>query len=303
MHTRAVVRLTLAFSAFLLSLVGPDTACFAQKTLVWKFPKSRVFDVVVEQDTVMKLDSTGNANLQIKETNTLQKTNLRWTVLDVNSEGLASVEQAIDRIVLELRSPAANFIIDTNDNTPLTGIGESIAKGIRPLAGARYIAKTRANGQVIDLAIPDDVSQKFKEGVGGLGEAGLREIAVNGTLQFPNKPVNVGDTWAAQYELDMRVFGKLIVSTTYQYLGEETQGGKVLDKIKATTAMKASDPKDNSGLKLKKQESSGTIWFDNNLGCIHHSEFQQEMAMDVNQGGIQVTQLVQEKLKLNFTSR
>jgi hypothetical protein len=288
----------LSFAAL---LVGSSSECWAQKTLVWKLPKGRQIEVMVEQDTDMKLE--GSPTLAVKETHASQLTTVTWKVLDVSADGIASVEQAIARIVLDMQSQAGNFVIDTADTKPLQGLAETIARGIRPLAGARYVVKTKPNGEVVDVTIPEDVSKKMNEGTAGLGEAGLREIAVNGSLQFPAKSIGVGETWTTKYEMDMRVFGKLVVVTNYQYLGEEVVGGVKLDKIKATTATKAADPDDKSGLKLAKQESTGTIWFDNTKGCIDHSEFQQEMAMDVMQAGAQIKQVVTQKLKLTFQSR
>ena len=279
--------------------VGFPAICFAQKPLAWKFPKDRVIDVVMEQDTKMKL--TGLASTPIRDINTLQKTDLIWTVLEVRPEGVVTLQQAIRRIVLEMKSQNANFVVDTDNDKPQAGVGEIMAKEIRSLAGSRFLVTTNKNGEVLDVKIPDDSSKRANPD--GLAEAGLREIAVNSSLQFPNKLVNVGDTWQKQFELDMRTFGKLIVSTTYQYLGEELVAGQTLDKIRATTAMRASDPKDNSGLKLSQQESAGTIWFNNAQGCIDHCEYKQEMSMDVQQAGQQIKQIVNQDLKLKFTLR
>jgi len=279
--------------------VGFPAISLAQKPLAWKFPKDRVIDVVMEQDTKMKL--TGLASTPIRDINTLQKTDLIWTVLEVRSEGTVTLQQAIRRIVLEMKSQNANFVVDTDNDKPLAGVGEIMAKEIRSLAGSRFLVATNKNGEVLDVKIPEDSSKK--DNPDGLAEAGLREIAVNSSLQFPNKLVNVGDTWQKQFELDMRTFGKLVVSTTYQYLGEELVAGQTLDKIRATTAMRASDPKDNTGLKLSKQESAGTIWFNNALGCIDHCEYKQEMSMDVQQAGQQIKQTVNQDLTLKFTLR
>ena len=94
--------------------VGFPAICFAQKPLAWKFPKDRVIDVVMEQDTKMKL--TGLASTPIRDINTLQKTDLIWTVLEVRPEGVVTLQQAIRRIVLEMKSQNANFVVDTDND-------------------------------------------------------------------------------------------------------------------------------------------------------------------------------------------
>jgi len=106
----------------------------------------------------------------------------------------------------------------------------------------------------------------------------------------------------------MPPFGKLIVATTYQYLGEEIVNGKKLDRIKATTAVKAADALNNSGLKLKSQESTGMIWFDNTRGSIDHSEFKQEMSMsvlrpstDLSKPSPEAKQIMKQTMTLKYT--
>ena len=295
-----ILRLALAAIVFLAVTLGSISSCWAQKTLAWKFKKGGVTNVVIDQETNMQLELGAGASNQ---TQTRQTTNITWTVDDIASDGLATIEQKINRIQLDLKSALGNFVIDTNDSQKLTGIAEEMAKGIRPLAGTRFMVKTKLNGEIAEVLIPEDVSKSLDE----LSTAGLREIAANGSLKFPTKTIDVGENWPAEFELVMPPFGKLLISTTYQYLGEETVGGRVLDRIKATTAVKVKDPTANSGLKLKSQESGGMIWFDNTRGSIDHSEFSQDMSMSVlrpstdpAKPGVELKQVMKQSTKLKY---
>ena len=295
-----VLRSVVATLVFLAAMFGTMPSCWAQKTLAWKFKKGGVTNVLIEQDTSMQLEIGAGASNQ---TQTRQTTNITWTVNDVAGDGLATIEQKINRVQLDLKSAMGNFTIDTNSTQKLTGLAEDMAKGIRPLANASFMVKTKLNGEVASVEIPEEVSKKLDE----LSKAGLREIAANGSLKFPTKPIDVGENWPAEYELDMPPFGKLVVSTTYQYLGDETVGGRILDRIKATTAVKVKDPTANSGLKLKSQESSGMIWFDNTRGSIDHSEFSQDMSMNVlrpstdpAKPGAELKQVMKQTTKLKY---
>jgi hypothetical protein len=274
-----------------------ERAAHAQKPMAWKLTKNRVLDVVLDQDTQMKLNGLPGTT-QPSENRTIQRTEMAWKVIDQTTEGVSTVEQSISRVVFEMKSANDNFVIDTNDNKPLTGRAEFMAKELRPLAGAKFLVKSKSTGDVLDVTFPAS-----SPSTNGLAETGLREIAANSALKLPMTPVQVGETWQNQYELDMRIFGKLIVNTTYQYLGEEVINGVKLDKIKAMTANRAADPTAKSGLKLTKQESSGIIWFDSERGFIDHSEFQQEMSLDVVQAGQQIKQDVKQNYKLKFTPR
>ncbi len=297
-------RSRLGMAVVLLVAVSASPSCWAQKTLAWKFKKDGLTNVVVEQDTSMQMEMAGGIESTTNQTQTIQATNITWTVKELTPDGLASIEQRINRVQLDVKSSLGNFSIDTNNNQPLIGVAEGMAKGIRPLAGARFVVKTKPNGEVAEVIIPKDVSDNLND----LSSAGLKEIAANGSLKFPSKPIGVGETWPSQYELDMPPFGKLIVSTTYQYLGEETVNGKMLDRIKATTAVKVADDLGKSGLKLKSQESGGMIWFDNARGSIDHSEFTQQMSMSVLRPGTDPTkpnaelkQVMKQTMKLKYT--
>ena len=304
MICRISMRSLIAFGCFWLASFGAISNCWAQKTLAWKFRKDGVTRVLVDQDTNMQLEMAGGTLSPGHQTQTIQSTDITWTVKEIAADGVAAIEQKVNRVQLEVKSAAGNFVIDTNNNLPLTGLAESMAKGIRPLAGCRFIVKTKPSGEVAEVIIPKEVS----DGLNELSTAGLREIAANGSLTFPSKQIDVGESWPAQYQLDMPPFGKLIVTTTYQYLGEEIVSGKKLDRIKATTAVKAADALNNSGLKLKSQESSGTIWFDNTRGSIDHSEFRQEMSMSVmlpssepNKPASEKKQIMKQTMKLKYT--
>ena len=307
MIPRACLRLTIALTAFSLIAFGLCPNCLAQKTLAWKFRKGSITNLLIEQDTNLQLENAGSAKLATNQTQQLQTTNISWIVKDISPEGLASIEQTIHRVQLDLKSSVGNFVVDTNNNQPLTGLGEVMAKGIRPLAGSRFMVKTKSDGEVSEVIIPDEVLKKLNEGSGSLSAAGLKEIAANGSLRFPTKPIGVGENWSAQYEMDMPPFGKLIVSTTYQYLGEENLASRVLDRIKATTAVKVADAVSNSGLKLTSQESSGMVWFDNSRGMIDHSEFKQEMSMNVfrpsqdpTKPSLDLKQVMKQTMKLKY---
>ena len=304
MTTQIFFRTRLGLSFFLVIALLASPSCWAQKTLAWKFKKDGVTNVVVEQDTSMQLEIAGGSVSTPNQTQTTQATNITWTVKEVTQDGLAAIEQKINRVQLDVKSSLGNFTIDTNNNQPLSGMAEAMAKGIRPLAGSRFVVKTKPNGEVAEVIIPKEVSDRLND----LGTAGLKEIAANASLKFPLKPIDVGENWQSQYELEMPPFGKLIVSTTYQYLGEEIVSGKKLDRIKATTAVKVSDDSGNSGLKLKSQESGGMIWFDNMRGGIDHSEFTQDLSMSVMRPatdpakpGAEMKQIMKQTMKLKYS--
>jgi hypothetical protein len=256
----------------------------------------------MDQSTKMKLDGLPPAKAAMSSNTTLQKTEMTWTVLDVSEDKTASVGQAVTRIVFEMQSPGLAFVIDTNDKKPVTGVAATMANSFNSIAGTSFDISMKPSGEIIQWTIPDETRKKWIDGNGGLSETGMKELSMNSTMQLPEIPIRVGDDWQQKYEIELQALGKFSVTTTYQYLGEELVNGVTLDKIRATTALRSANIDEKVGIKLNKQESIGTIWFNNLIGCIDHSEFHQDISMDVLQGGLEIKQVVNQDLKLRFTA-
>lgn len=302
---RMMVTFTLTFSGFFLLVLAGSDPCFAQKTLVWQFPKGRILQVQMDQTTKMKLDGLPASKSAMSSNTTQQKTEMTWAVLDVREDKSARVEQAVTRIVFEMQSPGLSFVVDTNDKKPMSGIAATMATSFNTIAGTSFWVDTNPSGEIARWTIPDETKKKWMEGDGGLSESGMKELSMNSTMQFPEIPVRVGDDWKQKYELELNALGNFTVTTTYQYLGEEVVEGVVLDKIRATTALRSAETESAEtqkkvGIKLNRQESLGTIWFNNQLGCIDHSDFHQDISMDVVQSGMEIKQVVSQDLKLRF---
>ena len=300
MNRTILIHLSTLSSCVLLVLFGIDATCLAQKTLAWKLPKGRILRVQIDQTTKMKLDGLPPSKAAMSSNTTQQKTEMSWTVLDVLEDKSARIEQAVTRIVFEMQSPGLTFVIDTNDKKPLTGVAATMASSFNSIAGTRFVVSTKPSGEIIEWSVPDETKKKWIEEKGGLSESGMKELSMNSTMQLPEIPIRVGDDWQQKYELEMQALGNFSVTTTYQYLGEEVVNGVTLDKIRATTALRSANVEEKAGIKLNKQESLGTIWFNNQIGCIDHSEFHQDIAMDVLQAGMEIKQVANQDLKIRF---
>jgi len=300
MNRTILIHLSTLSSCFLLVLFGMDATCLAQKTLAWKLPKGRILRVQIDQTTKMKLDGLPPSKAAMSSNTTQQKTEMTWTVLDVLEDKSARIEQAVTRIVFEMQSPGLTFVIDTNDKKPLTGVAATMASSFNSIAGTRFVVSTKPSGEIIEWSVPDETKKKWIEEKGGLSESGMKELSMNSTMQLPEIPIRVGDDWQQKYELEMQALGNFSVTTTYQYLGEEVVNGVTLDKIRAATTLRSANVEEKAGIKLNRQESLGTIWFNNQIGCIDHSEFHQDIAMDVLQAGMEIKQVANQDLKIRF---
>ena len=88
--------LTLTLAAILLAGRSAD----AGKTLKWKLQKGQTFDVVVQTDMEQKQNIGGQ---QVDTTNQM-KMMMTWEVLDVDAEGVSTIQQEMGRITMEMKS-------------------------------------------------------------------------------------------------------------------------------------------------------------------------------------------------------
>jgi hypothetical protein len=277
--------------------------CLAQKTLAWNFPQGRTFRVVMDQTTKMKMEGLPKEKQSFANSTTNQKTEMTWAVLEKGADSVSKVQQAVNRIVLEMQSQTETIKVDTNDPKPQAGAAEKWASNYHSMAGSSFVVVIKPTGEITDWIVSEETSKRWKEANLGLSEAGIKELAMTSTLKLPDNPIRVGDSWTQHYEQSMEGIGKIIVTNNYQYLGEEKVNGVLLDKIRATTTMQPADVKDVNTVKLEKQEQLGTIWFNNASGSVDHSDMQQDVVMEVTVNGSVIKQTVKQDIKLSFTAR
>src|SRR5207302_1594338 len=148
-------------------------------------------------------------------------------------------------------------------------------------------------GEVSDVQIPDAVVAALKDIAAGAGGAGLGDMFSKEGLQklfgqnflLPKGAVNKGDSW--QHKLDMKTpLGKQEVNTTYQYNGPTQKDGKTLEQIGLKVQINiVPDPAAIATVKIKDQNSNGTILFDNEAGRLLEMNLTQTTVMDTTVAG------------------
>lgn len=295
MKDRMYLHLGMFLTMVGLSFIWPQD-CLGQRTLAWKFPKAAEWKVSIEQDSNIRLVGANNSSA-IHESTTTQKSDMTWRVLDVSPDGTAAIEQTMDRVVLQHKTARETIVIDTQEKQSLSGQAEMLAKMIRPLNNASFIVRTKTTGEILELRLSEST-----KGIGGPSESELKNLATQSACRFPEKPVQVGETWQSQYEIDMREIGKFLVQTTYLFVGDETIEGKTFSKLKSSTTMKLANPDAPNQLKVSRLESFGALWFDHQLGRMYLAETQQDFVFDVMQGGQTLKQEVKQKYRLRFSN-
>ena len=123
----------------------------------------------------------------------------------------------------------------------------------------------------------------------------LRQAATT----FPTTQVKNGDTWTNSFSAD-NPLGKQLVETTYTYVGEETVEGKLLDRIDIVLKMSfgkvENEALPGAKIKIKKQNSRGSMYFDSSRGQMSKSHIDQDMEMEITVGENTITQILKMKV-------
>jgi hypothetical protein len=136
-----------------------------------------------------------------------------------------------------------------------------------------------SRGQILEMKLPKELMDSLNKVAGGgqmggfLSEEGLKEMGQMGLL--PEKAVHPGDTWSRE----AAVMG-MKVEATYRYIGTEVRNGKELDKIGMAMKMQFGGEKE-AKMKVKNQQSDGSMYFDNEAGRFVSGKNKMKMTMEI----------------------
>jgi hypothetical protein len=273
-------------------LVATSGAAQAQKLLRWKFTPGETlrFTHELEQSQNFKV---GDTPVATKVTTTMTMTQ---KIDAVDSQGVASVTQTIDRLQMKMAPPPGTtegLDYDSDPPKPAEGI---IAASVTPLFDALvkkpFAMKIDPRGQVTDMKLPAGLVEALgKAGIGAMqgmfSEDALKQMTGLG-LTLAEKPVAKDDTWSRDASVAMPMLGAMKTTTKYRYDGTETRDGKELDKIACTMQMDIVPPKDQPAAvqaKIGDQKTEGTIYFDNQAGRLVECKMTSKITMTVDVAG------------------
>ena len=287
-----------------LTLIIAGNPVEAAKTLTYKFKKGDKFTYKMDQAIDMKMNVVGqDVNMKMN-----QKIEMKQTVLGVDSDGVAELSMKISRIVMDMQGPPGTSMkFDSASKKKPEGPLAEIGPLFKALQEVEFKARFAANGKYNDVQIPKDFFKKLGGTQAGalmqgfFNEDSFKQMVSQGATIFPPS-VDKGDTWTNTFD-QANPLGKQVVETTYTYAGEETDSGKVLDRIDLVLKMnfgKIENPAlAGAEIKVKKQDSKGSMFFDNVRGQMARTVIDQNMEMEITVGDNAITQLM--KIKLNMT--
>ncbi len=182
-----------------------------------------------------------------------------------------------------------------------------IAPLLHKMIGAHIRYLTDADGKVEKVEGTDELLNRigynpksqthamFKQ---MFGEDTLRQYGSFGEM-MPNRVVKVGDGWVVKREFPTAA-GNLAVDMKFTFKGWEQQGNHKCARIETHGSMSSASGSSAGGsnVRIDDGKTSGTIWFDPDLGMVVSQDMQQNMTLKVLAGGQTLTPKLDQKIHM-----
>jgi hypothetical protein len=234
----------------------------AQEPIRWKFQQGETWEFLMSTITT--------SSVQGREEQAQVDLELVWKINAVDAAGNAEIEQSARRAVVR---QGDQVLLDATDPEPQPG-DTAAALGVRPLLNVRVGIRMSPLGNILDVRFSNDVKKWLRERM-GLEETEARRGFAKEWLSFPSEQIQVGETWSVPAHSLVPDLGSVNSTVTYQYVGVETLDGKEVDKFKLSPSFQLQE----SDRDLKRQEGSGTMWFDRTAGRLLRSVSTQEFEL------------------------
>ena len=301
--TRSPLKLSFLLIAFLLTCV--TSVSQAEEPLRYKFQAGQRlgFNMVQETNTLIKQPGGKEVKSVMKQT-----TKMVWKVLEMKKDGNAVIEQRIYQIKMEMQAPGGiSMDYDTfSDEEPAGPIATMVAPLLNAMTKAPFKVTMAPSGEIVDLEVPKEITDALKKSPNAamMGEMftkeGFKKMVQQGTLAFPKGEMKKGTIWKKNFDMkNAAMGGKVKFEATYVYKGEEEVKGKKLEKfgvgMKLDFETKAGGPQ----IKVTKQTSEGTIYFDRSKGQMASSNVNSIVEMAISVG----PQNIEMVMKQNVNTR
>ncbi|MEM9185732.1 MAG: DUF6263 family protein [Planctomycetota bacterium] len=293
----------VAFAVCLLCfIVAPQSR--GEETLRWKFGPGQVFTYQLVQETTNQL-SAGDAG--IIQTSTVQTIDMTWTVEEVKDDGSARIKHDIKRVQMSMQAPMnQGFQLDTASPEPPEGLATMLAPAFNALVEHGYTVTMAPTGELSDVSAHEELVAAIKRlpGAGGAatGEDAIKALALPIAVPLPTDPVEAGADWSRTAgAVEVPMFGKMQVETSYTYKGPREAEGKSLAAIEPALTLNATGAEGGQMTgTVKTKSSSGEILFDRQAGRLEASTVLHTIDLSMTVGQNTISGTIDQTSKVKF---
>ena len=201
----------------------------------------------------------------------------RWSVLEVDGDGNATVRVATERVRMSMAGPMGTTSVDSADGT---GSGSPL-DAVTAMAGTSYSVVLGPRGTLVGMSgveemreavqsrIPDPSTRFLLDQM--LSEEALRSQWAQGGYELPTEPVSVGSTWENTFVTPLPTIGSLSAATSS--VVESMDGDVVVIGSAGTMSVADAAPAPSPvPMSLGDATMSGTTRFDAGRGLLLGTE-------------------------------
>lgn len=277
-----------------IAILAVATSAQAQKQFRWKFAEGDGYRVKVVQDVTQTV-AIGNQTIEIPAKITMS---LTWQVASVEDDGTADISQTVDQVTMNLTIPGVSKDVkyDSSSKDEPTAVLAPIAEVIQPLIGVEFRQQMDTSGRVLKVTVPDgafkglESDPTLKQFFSG---ESFKQTIAKASPVFPVEAIEKGHTWKNK-ATQKSPLGSVTFDSAYTYDGEQKRNDKALDKfsVALTMAIEANGNSRGTKVEITKQDTKGTMWFDQSEGFLTESTLRQSISMKVTSGDTVVDQTV-----------
>lgn len=277
----------LALLAWLsISPAVPGLAQPPEETLRWRFQEGNRFLARVNQKTVTST-TVDRRSVRMFSNATIEFDWVVTGVVDTEQQGVATIEQTIRSIRLEVENPefpGQAILLDTGSPQRPRRESLNLLRQVEPLIGLKLIARMSARGELLDLQAPAETLESLSQLPDSLklqeliSQPGLSKMLAEGILLLPSEPQSVGSRWETVDSVD-NPFGQFARVRRYEYAENEVRNDRRLAIIKLTSQhdLTRGKPRSEEAGTLLNQSETGTMTFNLTEGHFMFSEIQSQV--------------------------
>jgi hypothetical protein len=294
MHLRN--RCVLLASLFLMACTS---AASAQTTLRYQFKAGDKLPYVMEQKMKISMNILG----MDVETKLDMLMDISLNVVEVNKDGSVQMQFKVTSAQMNMDGPTGKIEVTSKDKLePEDPVAKILSQIVKALGAMEMTGQMLPTGETKNVKV-SEATAKALEAIPGADKAG--DVANADSLKsmlssivFPTEAVEKGKTWTNKTESKSK-FGKAVTENTFTYEGTTEKDNMTLQKISLKPNIKIeADPNADIKIKVKEVKGKGQILFNNKTGRLIESTTTQTSQMQINAGGIDIDQRVEQTTTL-----
>lgn len=288
--------------AFLLAIAltaAVSPALPAQTVMTYKFKDGDRLLYLLEQKT-KSLMSLAGTDIEMKVNVTMT---MAWQVLKVDSRGHAQVQIKVTHSKMSMDSLLGIVEVDSKDKDgPGDLAGKMVGQMNKAIAAMEITATMLPTGEMQNLKVSDNTVKAMAAipGASQLGDLASPDNfkdMISGIV-FPTEAITKGKSWSNRSETKSPS-GTISADNVYTLEGTVTRDGATLEKIALKPIIKVEgDPK--ATLKLKGIKATGETLFDNKAGRVVESSLFQSKEGQIKVMGLVLDSLTEEKTTIRL---